>query len=689
MEKEKRGICWIRVMKNISYFIVPFLFAALILSIVSVLYVNETGRIKEIGKADDVDSYYETIAFAEKYLNSIERKVNSTRKIQLYEEKYKEVKSNEKQEGELTENYRYNYDYNNHYTINNDGKKIKVYYESNADNFIYLIINHKNGELYSNIEYDISHTTLQSLKDEIMSNEHYWVYESNKVNTTINKINDKNIKQIAFYETIKSGDYTIYTALRDDYLYYDSYLGDYILFSIVKNQYQNAIFNIPITIIMLIVLAIIILIGIGKTRDGIHLTWFDKLPIEIAITILGVVTFLFCGLTFGIGTSIAAIISIICIVLGLTGIYVSLILLLETIVKRLKTHTLIKTTIAYLVYQRMKLIFDNMRISLRVGILFVGFVVGNWLIYIIFENESFATFVLLMTLYALSFIYILKRAIWQEKINDTIEQIYKGNTNARLNETELKGDFKTVATQINDIAGGLSNAVEEQLKSERLKTELITNVSHDIKTPLTSIINYVDLLKKEDITTEKAAEYLAILDNKSQRLKKLTEDLVEASKASSGNIKMNMEKLEVNELIKQVSAEFEDKFKAHGLEEIITFTKDPVYIKADNRYMYRVLENMYSNVSKYAMENSRVYTDIIEHGNNVIIQIKNISREKLNITADELMQRFVRADTSRNTEGSGLGLSIANSLTELQNGKFHIYLDGDLFKITIGFQKIV
>ena len=153
-------------------------------------------------------------------------------------------------------------------------------------------------------------------------------------------------------------------------------------------------------------------------------------------------------------------------------------------------------------------------------------------------------------------------------------------------------------------------------------------------------------------------------------------------------LKLNMEKLEVNELIKQVSAEFEDKFKAHELEEIVTFTKEPVYIKADSRYMYRVLENMYSNVSKYAMESTRVYTDIIEHGNNVIVQMKNISRQKLNITADELMQRFVRGDTSRNTEGSGLGLSIANSLTELQDGQFHIYLDGDLFKITIGFKKM-
>lgn len=217
---------------------------------------------------------------------------------------------------------------------------------------------------------------------------------------------------------------------------------------------------------------------------------------------------------------------------------------------------------------------------------------------------------------------------------------------------------------------------------------MITNVSHDIKTPLTSIINYIDLLKRDGITNEKAEEYLTILDNKSQRLKKLTEDLVEASKASSGNIKLNMEKLEVNELIRQVSGEFEDKFKSRNLQEVATFTQKPIYIYADSRYMYRVLENMYSNVSKYALENTRVYTDIIENGNNVIIQIKNVSKDKLNISADELMQRFVRGDTSRNTEGSGLGLSIATSLTELQGGKFHIYLDGDLFKITIGFKKM-
>lgn len=228
------------------------------------------------------------------------------------------------------------------------------------------------------------------------------------------------------------------------------------------------------------------------------------------------------------------------------------------------------------------------------------------------------------------------------------------------------------------------------MKSERMKVELITNVSHDIKTPLTSIINYVDLLKKEKIENEQAKEYIEILDSKSQRLKKLTEDLVEASKVSTGNISLKLEKINVVELIKQATGEFEDKFKKRGLESIINVDENEINIMADSRYMYRVIENLFSNVSKYALENSRVYIDIKENSstNNVIIEVKNISKDKLNISAEELMQRFVRGDKSRTTEGSGLGISIAQNLTELQKGKFELKLDGDLFKVKLMFAKV-
>ena len=223
------------------------------------------------------------------------------------------------------------------------------------------------------------------------------------------------------------------------------------------------------------------------------------------------------------------------------------------------------------------------------------------------------------------------------------------------------------------------------MKSERIKTELITNVSHDIKTPLTSIINYVDLIKQENIQNEKVNEYIGILDNKSQRLKKLIEDLVEASKVSTGNVKLNLEKINIVELINQAVGEFEDKFNLKGLDIVIDSNENEIYIIADSRYMYRIIENLFSNISKYALENSRVYIDLVKENDKVYIKMKNISKEKLNIPAEELMQRFVRGDKSRTTEGSGLGISIAQNLTEIQNGKFNLIVDGDLFKVELEF----
>lgn len=240
-----------------------------------------------------------------------------------------------------------------------------------------------------------------------------------------------------------------------------------------------------------------------------------------------------------------------------------------------------------------------------------------------------------------------------------------------------------MAIYVNDIAGGFSNAIQESLKSERLKTELITNVSHDIKTPLTSIINYVDLLKKENIQDAKIEQYIAILDKKSQRLKKLIEDLVEASKVSSGNLKLNIEDINIKELIQQITGEFEDKFEKKNLKIDMNLAKESMIVKADTRYMYRIVENLFSNITKYALENTRVYIELKKYNERIYLTIKNISKDRLNITSEELMQRFVRGDKSRYTEGSGLGLSIAKSLTELQGGNFNIQIDGDLFKVEI------
>ena len=306
---------------------------------------------------------------------------------------------------------------------------------------------------------------------------------------------------------------------------------------------------------------------------------------------------------------------------------------------------------------------------------------------LIFSNWGFTGIILLIAMYVFAFKYYFDNITKFLNIKNTVKKIYEGDTKVRLQEDEYTGVLKELCIYVNDIAGGFTNAIDKSLKSERMKTELITNVSHDIKTPLTSIINYVDLLKKEDIQNEKAKEYLDILEQKSQRLKRLTEDLIEASKASSGNIKLDMKKINVNELIKQISGEFEDKFKNKNLDLNIEMPKEDVFILADSRYLYRVMENMYTNIEKYAMENSRVYVDLLEENKKVKIEIKNISKEKLNISANELMERFVRGESSRNTEGSGLGLSIAQSLTKLQKGEFGIYLDGDLFKVIISFNK--
>ena len=246
-------------------------------------------------------------------------------------------------------------------------------------------------------------------------------------------------------------------------------------------------------------------------------------------------------------------------------------------------------------------------------------------------------------------------------------------------------DVKRHAEHLNAIGEGMNKAVEQRMKSERLKTELITNVSHDIKTPLTSIVNYVDLLKKEELPPA-AGEYLAVLDRQSKRLKKLTEDLVEASKASTGSMTVSMEPIVVNEIIHQAIGDYDEKLAAGRLEVIVSTFEGNLMALADGRLLWRVLDNLLSNVCKYALGGTRVYVDLSAHDGRVFLSMKNISRDPLNISADELMERFVRGDASRHTEGSGLGLNIARSLMDLMDGTFQLSVDGDLFKAELSLK---
>ena len=268
------------------------------------------------------------------------------------------------------------------------------------------------------------------------------------------------------------------------------------------------------------------------------------------------------------------------------------------------------------------------------------------------------------------------------------EELSQGNLDYRVDTAKMRGPLKEHGEQLNRIGEGMNKAVNERMRSEHFRTELITNVSHDIKTPLTSIINYVDLLEKEEIDNEKAREYLEVLSRQSARLKKLIDDLIEASKASTGNLNVSLERCELGVLIDQCAGEYAEKLKAAGLELVVTKPEEPVTIMADGRHMWRVFDNLLNNVCKYAMAGTRVYINLDKEAGRATVTFRNISAQQLNISGDELMERFVRGDSSRNTEGSGLGLSIARSLVQLQKGELELTVDGDLFKVVLRFKAV-
>lgn len=295
--------------------------------------------------------------------------------------------------------------------------------------------------------------------------------------------------------------------------------------------------------------------------------------------------------------------------------------------------------------------------------------------------------ILFVILCGVEAVLIIREGVQRNKVMEGISKISEGDLEYKIAEDELRGDNKRLAQAVNTIGEGLHRAVDESMKNERLQADLITNVSHDIKTPLTSIINYVDLLKREDLQNERAQNYIKVLDSKSQRLKQLAEDLVEASRISSGNINLDMVRINLVELVHQTEGEFAERFEERGLTVVSKLPSQAVVVLADGRRIWRVLENLYQNVAKYAMEQTRVYVDLQADGEKVTFSIKNISKYPLNIEADELTERFIRGDISRSTEGSGLGLSIAQNLTTLMGGNFQIYLDGDLFKVMIEFQQ--
>lgn len=464
---------------------------------------------------------------------------------------------------------------------------------------------------------------------------------------------------------------------------------------------RYSIIFIGLLFLLLFVLTMVfIYAAAGRQADGsIKLSFFDKIPFDLltaCIIVIGmlniaIVENLYAGAEF----------QLIALSAMLSFDYFIALLYTVSFAVRIKAGTFVKNNVIYrllrILLRSLKkilgflgFVFKNLSLVKKIALICVAVLIFDFFVAAVcLSAGAIALLAFLAGLNAVTIaVLIIFTAVQLQRIKNGGEKIAEGDIDYKIDTSYMFPEFREFCGSLNNISAGMQNAVDEKMKSERMRTELITNVSHDIKTPLTSIINYVDLIKKEQPEDEKIKEYVAVLDRQSSRLKKLIEDLVEASKASSGSLKVELSECDAGVLLSQTVGEFDERLKKAELTPVLTVPDMPVKIMADGRHLWRVLENLTGNVCKYSLPGTRVYMDLTVRDKKAVITFKNISKYPLNISGDELMERFVRGDTSRNTEGSGLGLSIARSLTELQGGDMKIDIDGDLFKATLKFDLI-
>lgn len=472
------------------------------------------------------------------------------------------------------------------------------------------------------------------------------------------------------------------------------------------NYYFEAIVSFAVSTLLLLAILVILTINAGKvtlireddTQEVIvKSARIDRIPIEIlAIVTILTLLLLFLGseyaLDYLINGKLIKYNSITAITLaGIAGFVICAIkiFLYLIYVRKFKCKLMWNTSLCRLVLGKSRQaaldLYDN-----------GSLVVRTWLPYLIFLALNLVLVLLGLTGTLIAFIIDMFVGVWlyneskvRSKIVDGIDVIAGGDAKHKIDTAGMHGYNLNLAEAVNSIGDGIDKAVSTSMKDERMKADLITNVSHDIKTPLTSIINYVDLLKRANIEDETARGYIDILEQKSLRLKALTNDLVEISKISSGNITLELVNLNMVEMINQVTGEFDERFKEKSLIPILNLPKEDVVIHADGQALYRILENLYINIYKYALRGTRVYIDLATNENKALLTIRNISAEPVKLDSAMLTERFIRGDISRGTEGSGLGLSIAKSLAEAQNGRLDLSLDGDLFKVVVSFDLIV
>ncbi|MGN4126056.1 histidine kinase dimerization/phospho-acceptor domain-containing protein [Lysinibacillus sphaericus] len=416
---------------------------------------------------------------------------------------------------------------------------------------------------------------------------------------------------------------------------------------------------------------LIMVIGRTSFKDKeVHFHAIDKLYNDLNIVIVVSLTAMWIAMIVEVLQEMYMLLTVPIIIIAL--------LMILSLVKHIKNRSLLQHTLIYQilkkVFRAVKNVFDSGSIGVKTVLLVIGYPI-----------VVAATFFVFPITIGLAAWFAMKKVKSFNRIKEGVEQIKNGDLHHRI-EVDGKGEFSQLAANINSITDGLKESVDSEIKSERLKTELITNVSHDIRTPLTSIITYVDLLKIEN-DPELIAEYVDVLDQKSKRLKLLTDDLFEAAKASSGSIPVQLERIDILSLLTQGIGEMGEKIEASSLDFKLAYPTEKVYVKADGKLLWRSIENLFSNIFKYALPASRVYIDVEDLGNEILVTFKNISAYELNISVDELMERFKRGDESRSSQGSGLGLSIAESLIQIQHGKFLVQVDGDLFKAMIYLPK--
>ena len=441
--------------------------------------------------------------------------------------------------------------------------------------------------------------------------------------------------------------------------------------------------------------------GHKRGVEGIFLTWQEKIFFDLYLIAMAAACVVLLAMAIQSGeylvrlwsrdvsvTSLDQLSAGICTALfcgAATGMAVTVTLTLRTLAVRVKARALARSTLLCRVLMGVGKVLGeflrNLPFTWKAAAAFLLYFFVNLFL---FTNAYYwGTSFFWLILNGAVFLFLCWWAVGMSRLRKGSRAIAAGDLDHRVDTRLMPHDLRMQAEDLNNISVGLAGAVDEKMRSERFKAELITNVSHDLKTPLTSIINYVDLLKTTQQTDPKAAEYIQVLDRKSQRLKKLTEDLVEASKASTGALSVNREKIGMVQLLDQALGEYEERLEGKRLTVVRTLPEGECYVYADGRHLWRVMDNLLSNCAKYALEGTRVYVEILRGKGSVSLSVKNISREPLNVPPERLLERFVRGDESRTTEGSGLGLSIAKSLTELQGGAFQLVVDGDLFKAVV------